>query len=78
MNEKIQQRVKWVKLYQETNNASLVCLLCGISRPTLRNWWSRYQEQGLGGLKGFAEASGTIYPETKVQQCVSHQIRNSI
>ncbi|MEE4246132.1 MAG: IS256 family transposase [Kangiellaceae bacterium] len=30
------------------------------------------------GLKGFPEAIATIYPETEVQQCVIHQIRNSI
>lgn len=29
-------------------------------------------------LKGFAEAIDTIYPQTEVQTCVVHQIRNSI
>lgn len=56
MNDEIQQRLKWIKLYQETNNALLVCLLCGISRPTLRKWWSRYQEQGLDGLKSLSKS----------------------
>ncbi len=32
----------------------------------------------VDGLKGFPEAIGTIYPETEVQQCVIHQIRNSM
>lgn len=32
----------------------------------------------VDGLKGFPEAIATIYPETEVQQCVIHQIRNSI
>lgn len=32
----------------------------------------------VDGLKGFPEAIATIYPETEVQQCVIHQIRNSM
>ena len=32
----------------------------------------------VDGLKGFPEAIETIYPETEVQHCVIHQIRNSI
>ena len=29
-------RLGWVKLYQQTGDAGLVCRRCGISRPTLR------------------------------------------
>lgn len=32
----------------------------------------------VDGLTGFPEAIATIYPETEVQQCVIHQIRNSM
>ncbi|HCE4695114.1 TPA: IS256 family transposase [Vibrio parahaemolyticus] len=32
----------------------------------------------VDGLTGFPEAITTIYPETEVQQCVIHQIRNSL
>ncbi len=32
----------------------------------------------VDGLKGFPEAIATIYPKTEVQQCVIHQIRNSM
>ncbi|KZN47114.1 hypothetical protein N482_10600 [Pseudoalteromonas luteoviolacea NCIMB 1942] len=32
----------------------------------------------VDGLKDFPEAIGTIYPETEIQQCVIHQIRNSM
>jgi len=32
----------------------------------------------VDGLKGFPEAIETIYPNTEVQHCVIHQIRNSI
>ncbi len=32
----------------------------------------------VDGLKGFPEAINSVYPETEVQQCVIHQIRNSM
>ena len=32
----------------------------------------------VDGLKGFPEAIATIYPDTEIQHCVIHQIRNSI
>lgn len=32
----------------------------------------------VDGLKGFPEAIQTIFPNTEVQLCVIHQIRNSI
>lgn len=32
----------------------------------------------VDGLTGFPEAIATIYPETEVQQCIIHQIRNSM
>lgn len=32
----------------------------------------------VDGLSGFPEAIETIYPETEVQQCIIHQIRNSM
>ena len=48
MNKEIKQRLKWIELYEETNNADLVCRRCGISRPTLRKW---YKEKGRDGLQ---------------------------
>lgn len=53
MNREIRQRLKWIKLYEETKNAGLVCRRCGISRPTLRKWLSRYKEQGLEAYRKF-------------------------
>lgn len=32
----------------------------------------------IDGLKGFEEAIRTVYPQTEVQTCVVHQIRNSV
>jgi transposase InsO family protein len=36
--------------YEETRDAGLTCRRCGISRPTLRLWFQRYQEKGITGL----------------------------
>lgn len=32
----------------------------------------------VDGLKGFPEAIASIYPETEIQHCIIHQIRNSL
>lgn len=37
-------------MYEEVGDAGVVCRRCGISRPTLRKWLKRYQEQGEEGL----------------------------
>src|SRR5215213_9673091 len=44
-------RLGWVRLYEEVGDAGLVCRRCGISRPTLRKWWRRYQAEGEAGLE---------------------------
>src|SRR3954463_9209940 len=44
-------RLGWVRLYEEIGDAGLVCRRCGISRPTLRKWWRRYQAEGSAGLE---------------------------
>jgi transposase InsO family protein len=46
----VRARLGWVKLYEQTGDAGLTCRRCGISRPTLRKWWRRYQESGEAGL----------------------------
>ncbi|MDR1125361.1 MAG: helix-turn-helix domain-containing protein, partial [Deltaproteobacteria bacterium] len=51
MEKEVRQRHQWVRLYEESRDAGLVCRRCGISRPTLRKWWIRYQAQGLDGLR---------------------------
>lgn len=43
-------RLIWVRTYERTGDAGLTCRRCGVSRPTLRNWWRRYQAEGLNGL----------------------------
>ena len=51
MEKEVRQRLQWVRLYEKSDDAGLVCRRCGISRPTLRKWWKRYQAHGLEGLK---------------------------
>lgn len=65
MNREIQQRLQWIKLYEETRDAGLVCRRCGISRPTLRKWWQRYRKDGVDGL-GSQSRRPKSSPSTKV------------
>lgn len=46
-----QARHTWVRLYASTEDDGLVCRRCGISRPTLRKWWRRFQAHGEEGLR---------------------------
>lgn len=50
MDPDVRARLRWVKLYEEIQNAGIVCRRCGISRPTLRKWLRRYRSDGLDGL----------------------------
>jgi hypothetical protein len=40
MNPEVKKRLKWIKVYEKTKNAGMTCLRCGISRPTLRKWFT--------------------------------------
>ncbi len=51
MKANVKARLLWVKLYEQTGNAGLVCRRCGISRPTLRKWYKRHRERGVDGLQ---------------------------
>jgi transposase InsO family protein len=50
MDAEIRKRLRWVELFLQFENYSMVCLKCGISRPTLRKWVRRYRELGIEGL----------------------------
>ncbi len=67
MDKEISKRLKWVQLYEETQNAGLVCRRCGISRPTLRKWVKRYEESGLKGLQEVSRRPHNS-PNTKVDK----------
>src|SRR3546814_8232113 len=61
--------LKWLELYLETGDAGYVCRRCGISRPTLRKWHKRYQQEGLKGL-----ADHSRKPHRSPHQKVDKQI----
>ena len=65
MNREIQQPLQWIRLYEESGDAGFVCRRCGISRPTLRKWWRRYQELGEAGLHSLSRRPKT-FPCRKV------------
>jgi len=50
MNQEAKKRLSWIKLFEEIQNAGIVCRRCGISRPTLRKWVRRFQNRGWEGL----------------------------
>jgi len=50
VEHQVRMRLKWIRLYEETGNASKVSRRCGISRPTLRKWYDRYRALGVEGL----------------------------
>ena len=91
MDHEIRKRLKWVKVYEETGNAGITCLRCGISRPTLRQWWQRYQSEGLEGLqsrsrcprsspnqKVFASEEGRILSLRSERKMGARRIKNEL
>lgn len=67
MRPEVRKRLKWVKLYETTGDAGLTCLKCGISRPTLRKWASRYHSAGINGLENRSRRPKTS-PNKKVSK----------
>jgi transposase-like protein len=51
MDPEIARRLRWVRMLRETGNAGMVCLRCGVSRPTLSKWARRYEAHGEQGLQ---------------------------
>jgi transposase len=50
MDANQRKRLRWVLLFEKYGNAGVVCLKCGVSRPTLRKWLRRYHRSGIDGL----------------------------
>ena len=46
----LKARLRWVKHYEQSQNAALTCRRCGISKATLLKWRRRYQLHGEPGL----------------------------
>ncbi len=61
----VKKRERWVRLFEETHDAGLVCRRCGISRPTLRKWLNRYRTAGPDGLRSRSKRPHQS-PKTKV------------
>ncbi len=61
MNNEVKKRLEWVKLYEALGNAGIVCLRCGITRPTLRKWFKRYKESGIDGLSELSRRPHKIH-----------------
>ena len=74
MDDEIRQRLRWIRLFEETGNQGLVCLRCGISRPTLRKWLKRYQQEGAEGLASHSRQPHRS-PQKKVDEQVTQQIQ---
>ena len=55
MDTKIKARLGWIKLYLEKQDFGYVCRHCGISRPTLRKWYRRYNAKGIEGLSDISK-----------------------
>jgi DNA-binding GntR family transcriptional regulator/transposase-like protein len=52
-------RLRWMQMFQETGSAALVCARFGISRPTFRKWWRRFQQNGPAGLEETSRVPAT-------------------
>lgn len=66
-------RLGWVELYEATRDAGLTCRRCGISRPTLRLWYRRWQAHGIEGL-----ATKSRRPKTSPSQKRTDELNNRI
>jgi len=56
LSKKAKLRIKWIKHYYETKNASLTCRYFGISRKTFYKWLKRYDIYNLAGLEDKSKA----------------------
>lgn len=87
----VKARLSWVELYARTGDAGLVCRRCGISRPTLRKWWRRFQSEGEAGLieksrrphrfaaqKVFADQEAIILALRRERRLGVKQLRNEL
>lgn len=91
MMDLVKARLGWVELYAQCGDAGFVCRRCGISRPTLRKWWRRYQTTGAAGLtdksrrpkrlaaqKIFAEQETLILSLRRDRRLGVKQLRNEL
>jgi transposase len=73
MDAESRKRLRWVELFHRIENCSIVCLKCGISRPTLRKWVRRFRDKGGQGL-----VSGSRKPKSSPATKILDQHREWI
>lgn len=56
MKNDVKKRLEWLKLYETIGNAGVVCLRCGITRPTQRKWFKRFRNQELTAYLNLVES----------------------
>lgn len=64
----------------------LACMYLQVREPILVKFSDRLQNRGvqdilidcMNNLNGFQQAINTVFPQTEVQSCIVHQIRNSL
>lgn len=61
MKNDVKKHFEWLKLYESVGNAGVVCLRCGITRPTLRKWVKRFKESGIDGLSELSRRPHKIH-----------------
>jgi transposase len=66
--EVLKARLLWVQHFEQSKNAGVTCRRCGISRPTLRKWWRRYQQSGPEGLRSHSRRRYTPPPKKVTEE----------
>ena len=85
----VKQRAVYLAIGIDMNGAKEVCGLWIGDAESSKFWLNIMNElknrgvrdiliASVDGLSGFGEAIHTVYPQTDVQRCIVHQIRNSV
>ena len=61
------QRRNWIEVYRGLGDAGLVCRRFGVSRPTLRKWLRRFEQEGEAGLRARSRR-----PESSTERLINH------
>lgn len=67
MKNEVKKRFEWVMLYEAIGNAGVVCVKCGITRPTLRKWVKRFKESGIDGLSELSRRPHKIHHKITIE-----------
>ena len=75
----LKARLRWVQMYQQTQNQAQTCRRCGISKKTLGKWWTRYQEHGEAGLGSQSRRPHKLRPRkvTPEQEALILELRRT-